>query len=161
MRAWAVTDQVLLRRLLTDSRVSKDAYQHWPAWINGEISADWPLFAWVAVRNMLNAYGPDHRRLRGLIAGTFTARRIAALRPRIEAIVGGLLDELAALPADRPVDVRERYAAQVPIKVICELFGIDHEATREEVRRTPCSPSGRHPRKPLPPSRACRRSSAG
>ena len=135
VRAWAVTDQVLLRRLLTDSRVSKDAYQHWPAWRNGEISADWPLFAWVAVRNMLNAYGPDHRRLRGLIAGTFTARRIAALRPRIEAIVGGLLDELAALPADRPVDVRERYAAQVPIKVICELFGIDDEATREEVRR--------------------------
>jgi len=31
VRAWAVTDQVLLRRLLTDSRVSKDAYQHWPA----------------------------------------------------------------------------------------------------------------------------------
>ena len=133
--AWAVSDQALLRGLLIDPRVSKDAYQHWPAWINGEISADWPLFAWVAVRNMLNAYGPDHRRLRGLIAGAFTARRIAALRPRIEAIVGGLLDELATLPPDKPVDVRERYAAQVPITVICELFGIDDEATREEVRR--------------------------
>ncbi len=53
VRAWAVSDQGLLRRLLVDPRVSKDAYQHWPAWINGEISSDWPLFAWVAVRNML------------------------------------------------------------------------------------------------------------
>src|SRR5215469_7265733 len=95
VRAWAVSDQGLLKRLLADPRVSKDAYQHWPAWIKGEITSDWPLFAWVAVRNMLNAYGPDHRRLRGLIAGAFTARRVAALRPRIEEIAGGLLDGLA------------------------------------------------------------------
>ena len=92
---------------------------------------------------MLNAYGPDHRRLRGLIAGTFTARRIAALRPRIEAIVGGLLDELAALPADRPVDVRERYAAQVPIKVICELEG--QRVPRLDPRRVLGHAEGPHP----------------
>jgi cytochrome P450 len=135
VRAWAVSDQALLRGLLVDPRVSKDAYQHWPAWTKGEISPDWPLFAWVAVRNMLNAYGRDHRRLRGLVVGAFTARRIAALRPRITAIAVGLLDDLAALPADRPVDLRERYAIRVPITVICELFGIDDEQTREEVRR--------------------------
>ena len=29
--AWAVSDQALLRGLLIDPRVSKDAYQHWPA----------------------------------------------------------------------------------------------------------------------------------
>jgi len=135
VRAWAVSDQALLRRLLTDSRVSKDAYQHWSAWINGEISSDWPLFPWIAVRNMLTAYGPDHRRLRGLAAGAFTTRRVAALRPRIDAIVGGLLNELADLSPHRPVDLRERYALQLPITVICELFGIGDEATREEVRR--------------------------
>jgi cytochrome P450 len=95
--------------------LSKDAYQHWPVWIKGEISPDWPLFPWVAVRNMFTAYGPDHRRLRGLVAGAFTARRVAALRPRIEAITGGLLDGLAGLPSDRPVDLRERYAYQLPI----------------------------------------------
>ncbi|MGI5149975.1 cytochrome P450 family protein [Plantactinospora sp. CA-294935] len=135
VRAWAVSDQGLLKRLLVDPRVSKDAYQHWPAWINGEISSDWPLLPWVAVRNMLTAYGPDHRRLRGLVAGTFTARRIAALRPRVEAITGDLLTELTALPPDRPVDLRERYAYQLPITVICELFGISDDATREEVSR--------------------------
>ncbi|MGP3937380.1 cytochrome P450 family protein [Nonomuraea sp. KM88] len=135
VRAWAVSDQGLLRRLLVDPRVSKDAYQHWPAWIKGEIPTDWPLFPWVAVRNMLTAYGPDHRRLRGLIAGAFTARRVTALRPRIEAITGDLLDDLAGLPADGPVDLRDRYTHQLPIKVICELFGIADEATRVEVSR--------------------------
>lgn len=135
VRAWAVSDQRLLRRLLADPRVSKDAYQHWPAWINGEISPDWPLFAWLAVRNMLTAYGPDHRRLRGLVGGAFTVRRVTALRPRIEAITGDLLDGLAALPADRPVDLREHYAYQLPITVICELFGIGDEAARAELSR--------------------------
>jgi cytochrome P450 len=135
VRAWAVSDQGLLRRLLADPRVSKDAYQHWPVWIKGEIPADWPLFAWVAVRNMLNAYGGDHRRLRGLAAGAFTPRRVAALRPRIEAITGGLLDGLASLPPDRPVDLREHYTYRLPITVICELFGIGDEVTRAEVSR--------------------------
>lgn len=135
VRAWAVSDQGLLRRLLADPRVSRDAYQHWPAMINGDIPADWPLFAWVAVRNMLNAYGPDHRRLRGLAAGAFTARRAATLRPRIEAITAGLLDGLAGLPQDRPVDLREHYTYRLPIRVICELFGIGDQRTRAEMSR--------------------------
>jgi 2-hydroxy-5-methyl-1-naphthoate 7-hydroxylase len=135
VRAWAVSDQGLLRRLLIDPRVSRDACQHWPAWIRGEISPDWPLFPWVAVRNMFTAYGPDHRRLRGLVASAFTARRVAGLRPRIEAITGDLLTGLAGLPPDRPVDLRESYAYQLPIRVICELFGISDDVTRAEMSR--------------------------
>lgn len=133
VRAWAVTDQALLKRLLTDPRVSKDSYRHWPAWINGEIPMDWPLVPWIASRNMINAFGPDHRRLRGLAAGAFTARRVAALRPRIEEIADGLLDAMAALPRDRPVDLREHYTYQLPVKVICTLFGVDDEGTRKEM----------------------------
>ncbi|HEX4812013.1 MAG TPA: cytochrome P450 [Nonomuraea sp.] len=133
--ACAVSDPELLRRLLVDPRVSKDAYQHWPAWIKGEIPEDWPLFAWVAVRNMLTAHGPDHRRLRGLVAGAFTVRRVAELRPRIEAITGGLLEDLAAAPPGTVVDLRDRYAYRLPINVICELFGIADQATRAEVSR--------------------------
>lgn len=135
VRAWAVSDQALLKRLLVDPRVSKDAYQHWPAWNNGEISPDWPLYPWVAVRSMLTAYGPDHRRLRGLVSRAFTARRIAELRPLVETVTGDLLNELAALPPDRPVDLRERYTYRIPIKVVCELFGIGDEAAREEMSR--------------------------
>ncbi|RLV09817.1 cytochrome P450 [Streptomyces griseocarneus] len=132
--AWAVTSQPLLKRLLTDPRVSKDPRRHWPTWINGGISPEWPLFTWVAVQNMFTAYGDDHRRLRALVSRAFTARRTADLRPRIEQITADLLDGLAARPAGETVDLREEYAYPIPIQVICELFGLTDEDQREGLR---------------------------
>ncbi|MFH8788880.1 cytochrome P450 family protein [Streptomyces roseoverticillatus] len=129
-----MTTQPLLKELLTDPRVSKDPNQHWPAWINGDISPDWPLFTWVAVQNMFTAYGTDHKRLRSLVAKAFTARRTAALRPRIEALTADLLDGLAATAPGETVDLRERYAYPIPIQVICELFGVTDPDLREGLR---------------------------
>jgi len=130
-----VSDPALLRELLTDPRVSKDPRQHWPMWIDGRITPDWPLFTWVAVTNMFTAYGSDHQRLRKLVSTAFTARRTAALRPRIEKMAADLLDGLAATPPGETVDLRENYCYPIPIQVICELFGVSDEATREELRR--------------------------
>ncbi|WP_063126436.1 cytochrome P450 [Nocardia fusca] len=48
VRAWSVTDAALLEEILAGPQVSKDARQHWPAFRNGEISAEWPLLPWVA-----------------------------------------------------------------------------------------------------------------
>ncbi|WP_371480805.1 cytochrome P450 [Kitasatospora sp. NBC_00315] len=131
--AWSIGSQELVKQLLTDPRVSKDAKQHWPAYINGEIPADWSLNLWVAVENMFTAYGTDHRRLRRLVAAAFTARRTEAMRPRIERITADLLDALDAAPAGEPVDLREGYAYPVPIQVICELFGVP-EASHAALR---------------------------
>ncbi|MGA4956996.1 cytochrome P450 family protein [Streptomyces lavendulocolor] len=132
--AWAVSGSEPLKRLLTDPRVSKDPRQHWPAWINGEISPQWPLFTWVAVENMFTAYGGEHRRLRTLVAKAFTARRTAALRPRVEEITADLLDRIAGAGRDGgTVDLREMYAYPLPIQVISELFGLPEEK-REELR---------------------------
>ncbi|WP_269855482.1 cytochrome P450 family protein [Streptomyces sp. RPT161] len=133
--AWSVTSHALIKKLLTHPGVSKDAYQHWPAWINGEIPRDWPLALWISVRSMITAFGADHTRLRKLVSKAFTARRTAALRPRVEEITADLLDRLAATPAGQPVDLRAEFASPLPTQVICELFGIP-ERSRPELRRT-------------------------
>ncbi|WP_283295923.1 cytochrome P450 [Streptomyces sp. HNM0645] len=126
--AFAVSSPALLKRLLTDARVSKDPRRHWPRWINGEISPDWPLFTWVAVQNMFTAYGGEHRRLRTLISSAFTARRTAALRPRIEEITGKLLDRVAEVGRHgEVVDLREEFCYPLPIQVISELFGLPRD----------------------------------
>ncbi|WP_433714542.1 cytochrome P450 family protein [Nocardia sp. CA-084685] len=122
--AWSVTDAAVLKSLLADPRVSKDARQHWASFINGEITEEWPLLPWVAVDNMFTAYGSDHRRLRKLVSPAFTHRRTTALRPRIEAITEGLLNALAATPKGEIADLREAYAYPVPIEIITEMMGV-------------------------------------
>ncbi|MFJ3633197.1 cytochrome P450 [Streptomyces sp. NPDC090112] len=122
--AWAVNGHAEIRRLLADPRVSKDAYRHWPAWIDGEVGARWPLAIWVSVQNMITAYGAEHARLRRPVAGAFTTRRVAAMRPRIEEITGELLESLAAARPGEVVDLRGRLAHELPTRVVFELFGI-------------------------------------
>lgn len=124
IRAWAITDHDLTKRLFRDSRVSKDPRRHWPRFINEEISSDWPIRTWVAVTNMFTAYGDDHTRLRKLVGAAFTPRRTEALRPRIDAITIELLEGLDNQSEGATVDLREQYAAQVPLRVIAELMGL-------------------------------------
>ncbi|KFG09000.1 MULTISPECIES: cytochrome P450 family protein [Streptomyces] len=128
VEAWAVSSPDLLKRLLTDPRVSKDARQHWPRLAAGEITPEWPLFTWVAVQNMFTAYGGDHRRLRILVSKALTARRTAALRPRIEEITEELLDRVEeGFGHGGTVDLRKEFCYPLPIQVISELFGLPEE----------------------------------
>jgi cytochrome P450 len=84
--------------------------------------------------HMLTSNPPDHTRLRKLVAAAFTVRRIEALRPRIQEITDGFLDELGRAGAHgAPVDLVAGLAYPLPITVIAELLGVpvdDREAFR-------------------------------
>jgi cytochrome P450 len=71
---------------------------------------------------MINRDPPDHTRMRRLVVRAFSARRIEALRPRIEARAKILLDELAVCTG--PVDLVRKYAFPLPVGVICDLLGV-------------------------------------
>ncbi|MFI1095867.1 cytochrome P450 [Streptomyces sp. NPDC020917] len=129
--AWAPTGYATLKSLILDPRVSKDPRRHWSLWPEMGEHPSWAwILGWVGVVNMLSTYGSDHSRLRRLVAPSFTARRTEAMRPRVEAITAELLDALQAAQAADPgatVDLRAGLAHPLPMRMICELFGVpDH-----------------------------------
>lgn len=70
---------------------------------------------------------PRHTRLRGLVTQALTARRVAAMRPRIQAICDELIDRLAPLGR---MEIIHDFAYQLPTRVMCDMLGItDEEAS--------------------------------
>ena len=72
--------------------------------------------------SMLMADDPAHARLRGLVNKAFTPRAIEGLRPRIQAIVGELLD---GMEGRERADVIDDFAGPLPTIVIAEMLGVD------------------------------------
>jgi cytochrome P450 len=66
--------------------------------------------------------GPEHMSLRRLASRAFTPRRMASLRPRVQALTDLLLDKMAA--AGPPADVVASLVAPLPLLVTCELLGV-------------------------------------
>lgn len=124
VQAWSVTGYHAAKQVLADDRFSKDPRKHWPAFIDGEIGPDFPLIGWVMMQNLTTTHGDDHRRLRKLVAGAFSQRRVAAMRPRVEGIVGSLLTTLAETAPGEAVNIKARFAHQLATGVIGDLIGI-------------------------------------
>jgi cytochrome P450 len=64
---------------------------------------------------------PLHDRIRGLVTKAFTPRRIAKLEPEVREIVDELL---ADLPEAGEMDVIERFAWPLPLRVLGRLLGL-------------------------------------
>ncbi|MGN9846959.1 cytochrome P450 family protein [Nonomuraea sp. H19] len=126
--AWSVNTHEAVRQLLAEPNVTKSARNHWPAFINGEIPPDWEMISWIAMDNMVTAYGKDHVRLRRLVGKAFTPRRTEAIKPRITALTNQLLDALVAAEPGEVVDLRERFAYPLPAMLVADLIGMSEEA---------------------------------
>jgi cytochrome P450 len=118
---WLITRYADVRAALADPRLHKD-------YVRKLAGPDWqpdPMTMFLNV-HMLAADPPDHTRLRKLVTRAFTARRIAGLRPRIEAVTASLLDAMAdrVQAGTAEVDLIEAFAFPLPVTVICELLGV-------------------------------------
>ena len=81
--------------------------------------------------HMLNSDPPRHTRLREAVNKAFNLRRIEAYRPRIEQVVGELLDAMAGAAAAGPgqagkaeVDMIAGLARPLPVTIMCDVLGI-------------------------------------
>lgn len=72
--------------------------------------------------SVLPQSGEEHKRWRRMINKWFTAKRMAALRPRIEEMADKLVDEMAQ--AGQTADLKARFGFPLPVWVICDLLGV-------------------------------------
>jgi cytochrome P450 len=125
--AWMITRYEDVRGALADPRFVKD-------WVRKLEPRDWepnPVSDFLNM-HLLRLDPPDHTRLRKLVTKAFTPRRVAGLRPRVEAITSSLLSAMADGDSAE-VDLIEAFAFPLPITVICELIGIP-AADQEEFK---------------------------
>jgi cytochrome P450 len=112
--AWLISGYEQVRQSVVDQRFSRALAVAPGRWRPGMEK--------FAAGSIIGIDPPEHTRLRKLVASAFTARRVEALRPRVAAIVGGLLDAILARP--RPADLVSGFSLPLPVLVICEMLGV-------------------------------------
>lgn len=122
--AWALTRHEDIRAMLTDPRFSSDRTNpNFPV-----LFGDRNLLKNAPRLSLISMDPPEHGPARRAVAGEFTVRRLAGLRPRIQQITDDHID--AMLAGSRPADLVRALSLPVPSLVICELLGVpyaDHE----------------------------------
>ena len=86
--------------------------------------------------NLLGQDPPDHTRLRRMLTGEFTVKRMKRLVPRVEEIVTEHLD---AMEQAGRAELVTDFALPVPSMVICELLGVPYDDRAEFTERSALS----------------------
>ncbi|MFE5535737.1 cytochrome P450 [Streptomyces sp. NPDC056492] len=130
LEAWLVTGYEDGLAALSDARLSSDVRD----------AADTRLLEQLPgteresmLGNMLRSDPPDHTRLRRLVSKAFTARRVAEMRPRVQAVTDRLLDAVVAAGS---ADLVADFALPLPVTVISELLGVPVDERHEFQRWT-------------------------
>lgn len=129
---WVVTGLAEARALLADGRLSTDRR-------NAAFPTPTRRFKGLQSSRRAALLGfddPEHHIQRRMLIPSFTLKRTAALRPRIQQTVDRLIDRMAA--AGPPAELVSAFALPVPSMVICALLGVpyeDHEFFEGESRR--------------------------
>ncbi|QJY45169.1 cytochrome P450 [Pseudonocardia broussonetiae] len=136
--AFLVTGFDEARAVLSDPRFSSDrlrypdASQLTPDQVAGLAGQDGPPRPRVESREdgmFVFMDPPEHTRLRRLLTGQFTVRRMNALEERLREIATEHIDAMVA--AGTEADLVPAYALPIPSLMICELLGVDY-ADRDE-----------------------------
>ncbi|GAB3884674.1 cytochrome P450 [Kibdelosporangium lantanae] len=110
--AWLVTRHEDVRTVLVDPRFSRAA----------GVGKDEPRITEdVQPRGILDMDPPNVTRMRRLVAGAFTARRVERLRTRALDIAHGLVDAIAPSGS---ADLVADYGFPLAVTMICELLGV-------------------------------------
>jgi cytochrome P450 len=127
-RAWLVTGFDEARAVLADPRFSSDRLRHPDATqMTPEQAAAGAPAADIPERQdgmFIFMDPPEHTRLRSLLTGLFTVRRMRALESRLREIA---VEHIAAMrAAGTTADLVPAYALPLPSLAICELLGVDY-----------------------------------
>jgi len=120
---WVLTRYADILGVLADRRFSSDE-RNWKRYARMRARrhrAGIPDFYDDQLASMLRIDPPDHTRLRTLVSKAFTPRAVERMRPRIEAVVGELLD---ALQGRREIELVGDFASPLPVAIIAEMLGI-------------------------------------
>ncbi|MEV7232391.1 cytochrome P450 [Polymorphospora sp. NPDC051019] len=115
--AWLVTGMREVRAVLSDPRFSRAEARRL-----GAVIGPAAIFKNPGINDL---DPPEHTRLRRLVSGAFSARRMRALRPRIQRMTDELIASMIA--TGPPADLASDLCYQVPISVICEILGVPDE----------------------------------
>ena len=119
--AWLITRYEDVRRLLTDARISSDRrYENLP--LTEPVTPASRRNIAAVGRALVGLDPPEHGVRRRMLIAEFTVRRLQAMRPYIQQVVDRCIDQVLA--GDKPADLVNGLALQVPSLVLCELLGV-------------------------------------